>query len=337
MALGQKNTSTSPYHRQIQAAINNNEIDADKLLLFHHFYRNDQSMGHAVPFRLLMSMSLFVSGAMAKAEEGKAGKSQPERDSFVLERFSDEEVAREIFDPQSLEWHVAESLPSRLKRAKDKRLSEFSRGSSLIFHGRAIRKTHGTTLPNIGPFSDVPLTFVEFEVLEVLAGKYDGATFTLRYVGGPKSADEFLLVTHINNFNVGDEEILAIDRNGYVMDPVMGRFRIFDDTVYTASGHKVLTGDKDEMVVSRDKTSEKTVTTIVMGADSFSAANNLPLDAPDVNEDAGALEQSRGLRPMKSSSLKKLIRSSIKSRSQSFPESEESASSVKHREFKSGK
>lgn len=285
--------------------------------------------------RYLPFMALIAIGLNSPVTNGQEKVKYPAKeDEFILQKSSDELTAPEKVDPKSLERPVPETRLS----IKHKRLEAFAKESSLVFHGKVIGKSYSKTVDDKSYFSNVPLTFVEFQVLDILAGEYEGERFTLRYAGGPRNADEFLIVTHINNFNIGDEEIISINGNGYVMDPVIGRFRIFEDAVYTASGHKIITNTLgDELLVSKERAKNKTLDFIQIGNDSFSSVNNLPVESPDMDQGSQSPQPDNLLRPLKTNEIKKMIKENIRKRSQTFTSSEESASPASHREFKNTK
>jgi hypothetical protein len=90
----------------------------------------------------------------------------------------------------------------------------------------------------------LPHTFVTYEIRKVYKGNRGSLqSLTLRFLGGAGTGGRILDVSGYPIFDVGDHDILLVERNTGKSCPLarcaQGRFRIIDDRVYSAFGNEV--------------------------------------------------------------------------------------------------
>jgi hypothetical protein len=90
----------------------------------------------------------------------------------------------------------------------------------------------------------MPHTFVTFEIRKVYKGNPGSLmSITLRFLGGATAAGRILEVSMYPLFDVGDHDILMVERNTKKSCPLtscaQGRFRIIDDLVYSDLGNEM--------------------------------------------------------------------------------------------------
>jgi hypothetical protein len=162
--------------------------------------------------------------------------------------------------------------------------------ADLVFRGTVIGIDYRGSQPNSGN-APIPHTFVTFAVDDVLFGNPGDAkrrTFTLRFMGGPDNKGDIMLVQQLPQFNIGDEDILFVTRNGSeecpLVDCVNGRFRIVDSRVYNEYGQQLLRNEKGQLVLGRAEAREE-FTTFTIGGRTFTRRSHRD-SSRDVDEGA---------------------------------------------------
>lgn len=121
-------------------------------------------------------------------------------------------------------------------------LGALAEQSNLVIRGRVAKVEYKLSEPGEGEGA-IPVTFVTYQVGDVLRGKPSGETFTMRFVGGSDGMGGFLEVSGVPQFQEGDEDLLFIAGNGEQGCPLVlcewGRFRILHSGVYNAKGSPV--------------------------------------------------------------------------------------------------
>jgi len=141
-----------------------------------------------------------------------------------------------------------------------------------------------------------------------------------------------LYVTH---FNVGDEDIVSLNGNGAFMDPVIGRIRILDDDVFTASGHRLIKDRHNALHVSAEKANHRTIKVIEIDDIEYPSINNLPEETADVDSIGAACEKARSTdcKSIDAGEIKKILKQKCKDILKFSRKVEESANPDKHRKF----
>jgi hypothetical protein len=92
----------------------------------------------------------------------------------------------------------------------------------------------------------VPFTFVTYEIIQILKGKYDSGQITLQFMGGCENGEDYFYVQGIPLFDIGDHDIMFIKGNIKKACPVVGweqgRTRVIQDSVYNDSGEEIWLG-----------------------------------------------------------------------------------------------
>lgn len=178
--------------------------------------------------------------------------------------------------------------------------------SNVIFHGVVKEIRYGFAADDGGKFADSPITFVTFDVIEVLRGPGNLRTFTVRHTGGPyRKRGSFLIPTHINHFKVGNEELIGIKENGIVHEPVTFRVSVLEGITYHASGSQLSIGP-DGNVSLGAKSSSSRFSSVRVGDMDFSAnmiGNEPEVELPDASK---VLKSSQSISDFKVN-LKKFI------------------------------
>ncbi|MBE9214486.1 hypothetical protein IQ247_17730 [Plectonema cf. radiosum LEGE 06105] len=96
-----------------------------------------------------------------------------------------------------------------------------------------------------GEFAEsLPYAFVTYKIRQVIAGEKTEEEVTLRFIGGPDGQGDFLEVTGVPAFQVGQQDILFIQNNGEDDCPLVhcgnGRFQIYENRVYDSHGVPVV-------------------------------------------------------------------------------------------------
>ena len=90
-------------------------------------------------------------------------------------------------------------------------LKESIQDSGLVFEGRVVEVENRVSTVLSDEHARLPHTFVTYAVENVLKGKYDDNSITLRFIGGqdPETGD-YLTVEGVPSFNLDDRDILFI-------------------------------------------------------------------------------------------------------------------------------
>jgi hypothetical protein len=153
-------------------------------------------------------------------------------------------------------------------------IGQMARQVDLVFRGKVIEIDYrGSQSGN--DRAPIPHTFVTFEVNDVLFGNPGDAkrrTFTLRFMGGRGDKGSVMLVQQLPQFNVGDEDVLFVMKNGAdecpLVDCVNGRFRVVDQMVYNEYGQRLLRDAKGQLVLG-ETVSREEFTTFKIGDQKF--------------------------------------------------------------------
>jgi hypothetical protein len=116
--------------------------------------------------------------------------------------------------------------------------------AELIFSGTVLAIDHRESSIGAAEHVALPHTFVSYRVDHVLRGAATvGSSITLRYLGGPASSDRILKVSGVPEFEVGDQDLLFVRRNGISPCPLVGweqgRFRIVRGGVFDEFGREI--------------------------------------------------------------------------------------------------
>lgn len=117
--------------------------------------------------------------------------------------------------------------------------ADLMKQSALVFEGEVTNITYRTSAPDNAAPKGQPFTYVEYRVLTPIRGN-PGKTFTLRFWGGLRTDDSYMVAGNTPQFDVGDRDVLFVKRNTLLACPLAeceaGRFRIVSDRVYLDSG-----------------------------------------------------------------------------------------------------
>jgi hypothetical protein len=130
--------------------------------------------------------------------------------------------------------------------------------AGLIFEGTvvAIAFRDSDQLPNNQ--ARLPHTFVTYEVGEVLRGRSESRRLTLRFLGGwSGQTGRIMRIPHSPLFKLGDRDILFVAGNGAAACPLvacgLGRFRVWQDQVYTDAGLAVRLNAEGKLRIGPDR------------------------------------------------------------------------------------
>lgn len=97
----------------------------------------------------------------------------------------------------------------------------------------------------------LPHKFVTYKIRKVISGEKIDEQVTLRFIGGPDGRGNFLEVTGVPAFQVGQQDVLFIQNNGKDDCPLVncgyGRFQVYENQVYNSHGIPVV-GIKEGIV-----------------------------------------------------------------------------------------
>lgn len=113
--------------------------------------------------------------------------------------------------------------------------------ASLVFEGKVIAIEFHDSKPLAKSGVSIPHTFVTYDIKETIRGRTSLQQITLRFLGGwSQSNGRIMVVPHAPLFKIGNRGILFVSKNGAAACPLIGcsfgRFRVFDNKVYSDSG-----------------------------------------------------------------------------------------------------
>ncbi len=118
-----------------------------------------------------------------------------------------------------------------------------ARDAELIFKGTVEAVDYAFSDVGDGTRPKIPHTFVTYRIEKTFKGSTDGDTVTLRFVGGRGEEAAFLMVSGIPMFDVGDRDVLFVQRNGTsgcpLVDCANGRYRLIQGKVFTEEGQAI--------------------------------------------------------------------------------------------------
>ena len=124
--------------------------------------------------------------------------------------------------------------------------------SKMVFVGRVVRVDFSMSETHSKNEVSLPHTFVTYQIKETIHGKPFGGTFSMRFLGGPDGRGEFLMVSNVPLFQVGDEDLLFVSSNGEDGCPLVlcewGRYRILGGRTYNARGVPVQKIDETHVI-----------------------------------------------------------------------------------------
>jgi hypothetical protein len=168
----------------------------------------------------------------------------------------------------------------------------------------------------------LPHTFVTFKVEKSLKGTVNQQFVTLRFMGGTDGKGNFLSVSGLPLFDVGDRDTLLVRGNGKAGCPLVGcasgRFRIINNLVFTDDGKPILQTPQGRLIYGAPQALNQVLTNKIgdvvvkdvyrnpasdrgSGVDALSAGQSF----------APALEQSVPSSPLPSSQLEILIKNQV--------------------------
>lgn len=169
----------------------------------------------------------------------------------------------------------------------------------------------------------IPHSFVTFKVEKLLKGKFNQQFITLRFVGGPDGEGNFLTVSGVPLFDIGDRDVLLVKDNGKSGCPLVdcseGRFRIINEQVFTADGRTILQKSQAELAygapLNLKEVNTNTIGNTVIRNVSSNEGNSQDSSGGDVVESRQALASLPSLKP---SQLELLIRNQVQQTSTSL-------------------
>jgi hypothetical protein len=136
------------------------------------------------------------------------------------------------------------TLQSPSQTASEKPFATPVKTSEFAFQG-VVTKVEYRSSDNARP---VPHTFVTFKVEKILKGASRPEFVTLRFVGGTDGKGNFLSVSGVPLFDVGDRDILFAKGNSQFACPLVGcgsgRLRVINNQVFTDDGKPLLINSK---------------------------------------------------------------------------------------------
>lgn len=115
--------------------------------------------------------------------------------------------------------------------------------SNLVFLGTVVKVEYRNARSETKGEGLIPYTIVTYRIAKVLRGKPPGDEITLRMVGGPDGAGQFLTVSGVPIIQQGDQDLLFVGDTGDPTCPLVycerGRFRVLNERVYDTFGSPV--------------------------------------------------------------------------------------------------
>ena len=148
------------------------------------------------------------------------------------------------------------SLSARAASEKDDiaNLEFLCSESNLIFIGQVTLVDYRMSTPHAKIDVSLPYTIVTYNINQILRGETPEELFTMRFIGGSNGRGQFLDVSGVPNFQVGEQDILFVSDNGQHGCPLVlcewGRYRILDGRTYNAKGIPVLFIDGTRAIAS---------------------------------------------------------------------------------------
>ena len=131
---------------------------------------------------------------------------------------------------------------SPVSREEASELRQLVKRSNLIFQGRVVKVEYRNSEATDDE-PELPHAFVTYRMSNVLHGEKAEDVLTIRFLGGPDGRGDFLEVSGIPMFQVGEENILFLKTNGEDGCPLVycewGRFRVHKGGVYNTHGSPV--------------------------------------------------------------------------------------------------
>lgn len=131
----------------------------------------------------------------------------------------------------TLEWAKGQA------KGQAPRFDAIAAAADAVIHGTVIAVDYRMSADGDG---GLPHAFVTYDVHEVLAGTVESNPLVLRFIGGPDSRGDFLMVGHTPMFDIGNEDILFVRGNGAAGCPLVecehGRIRIHEAAAYGPHG-----------------------------------------------------------------------------------------------------
>lgn len=122
-------------------------------------------------------------------------------------------------------------------------LEFLSSQSNLIFLGEVTDISYRISRSDAEGTVPLPFTFVTHKISLLLHGSTPADSFTMRLIGGPNENGQFLTVTGVPNFQVGQQDLLFVSGNGSEGCPLVlcesGRYRISEGHVYNSNGYPI--------------------------------------------------------------------------------------------------
>ncbi|NEO80522.1 hypothetical protein [Moorena sp. SIO4G3] len=111
----------------------------------------------------------------------------------------------------------------------------------------------------------LPHTFVTYKVEETLKGRVKpGSLVTLRFIGGHDNKGNFLTVSGVPFFDVGDTDILLVKGNGKSGCPLVGcaegRIRVINNQAFSDEGQPILLTSQEQLVYGKHRPLKEVVT-----------------------------------------------------------------------------
>lgn len=127
--------------------------------------------------------------------------------------------------------------------------------AELIFIGTVTAIDYKLSDPNPEEDAGIPHTFVTFSVEQILKGSLASqGSLTLRLQGGLDVDETYMRVSGVPVFDIGDQDILFVRRNGEALCPLVGwkrgTFRMMGEEVYNNLGYDLILSE-DPILAAR--------------------------------------------------------------------------------------
>lgn len=126
------------------------------------------------------------------------------------------------------------------------------RDADFVFAGRVVKVEYAISTPKGVDVEAVPHTFVTYAIDRIFKGKSASKLVTLRFLGGRGTGARFLYPGNYPLFDVGDVDLLTVQRNGMRSCPLAecaeGRYRMISGKVYSELGKEVVLDPKGRVV-----------------------------------------------------------------------------------------
>lgn len=178
-------------------------------------------------------------------------------------------------------------------------IGQMASEANMVFRGKVVEVDYRASTAVKGQPS-LPHTFVTFAIEDVIYGNPDAGnhqTITLRFMGGRTDKGDVMLVDQLPKFNIGDEDVLFVGKNGESECPLVecanGRFRVVDGMMYNEYGQQLVQDEKGEVKLGRSEDRSE-FNTFAVGDKVFTRKKHKPSNKDSAEQGVGEPAAKQG-------------------------------------------